>query len=336
VLTDIAQRYLPELHKTMRAVVETAPSAPGFDVMLRYPLGWVDAQGNAYANPTGKRIRPLVLLLSCEAAGGDWHAALPAAAAVEILHNFTLVHDDIQDASPKRHGRATVWKVWNRANAINVGDALFTLAYVALQGLEASVPPATVLRIWRIFNQTMLELTRGQHEDMRFESEPSVSTDEYIAMISGKTSSLLSACTEIGALVGSGDAERARHFAEFGLALGIAFQIHDDILGIWGDPKVTGKSAATDIKTRKKSLPVVYGLKNSEPLRDVYAREKFRARDVKEAVHLLDASGARQYAQAEEQAYFERAMAALDRAEPQGAAGNQLRALAVWLMERSY
>lgn len=336
MLKTLAQRYFGDLDAEMRAVVASAPAAPEFDVMLHYPLGWMDEHGAPYNQPTGKRIRPLVLLLCCEAAGGDWRRALPAAAAVELLHNFTLLHDDIQDDSPIRHGRPTVWKIWGRANAINAGDALFTLSYIALHRLEATTPAETVLAVWQVFNETMLDLTRGQHLDMRFEHQVSVTVDEYISMIHGKTAALLAACAQIGGLVGSGNAERARHLADFGLNLGIAFQIHDDILGIWGDPKITGKSAATDILAKKKSLPVLYGLGCSKALNEVYARPRFRKSDVAEAIALLDQMGARDYAVQQENAYYQRALESLDAAEPEGEAGKQLRALAAWLFERSF
>ncbi|MCC6617163.1 MAG: polyprenyl synthetase family protein [Anaerolineae bacterium] len=336
MIQDIAQRYFAEIDRTMRQIVALAPDAPDLHVMLKYPLGWVDEHDQPYDRATGKRIRPMVVLLCAEAAGGDWHDALPAAAAVELLHNFTLIHDDIQDDSPTRHGRPTVWQIWGRPNAINAGDALFTLAYVALQRLETTSTPAVTLGAWRIFNETMLELTRGQHLDMRFEQQADVSVDEYISMIRGKTSALLSACAQIGALVGSGDAETARHYAEFGLNLGIAFQIHDDILGIWGDETVTGKSTATDILSKKKSLPVLYGLAQSNTLVKIYERPQFSDADVHEAVALLDAAGARTYATGLENTYYERALAALEAAEPIGAAGQLLRGLAAWLFARAY
>ncbi|MDX2141064.1 MAG: polyprenyl synthetase family protein [Chloroflexota bacterium] len=336
MIQDIAQRYFGALDSEMRHVVASAPAAPEFDLLLQYPLGWVDETGQPFNKPTGKRIRPMVLLLCTEAAGGDWQHALPAAAAVELLHNFTLLHDDIQDNSLMRHGRPTVWKVWGRANAINAGDALFTLAYVALHKLGASTPPEVVLKIWGVFNDTMLALTRGQHLDMRFERQKNVGVNEYISMIDGKTASLLGACAQIGALVGSHDAERAAHFRDFGINLGIAFQIHDDILGIWGDPKVTGKSAATDIVSKKKSLPVLYGLENSAALEQIYERPKFKRDDVREAVQVLDAIDARGFTTQLENDYYDRALAALERAQPQGAAGEQLRALAAWLFERAY
>ena len=231
----ITQRYGAELDATMRSVVDnlTLPNAPEFGIMLRYPLGWVDETGATYEGSTGKRLRPTLLMLCAEACGGDWHQALPAAAAVELLHNFSLVHDDIQDDSPTRHGRPTVWKLWGKPDAINVGDALFSLAYIALEGLaEAGVERSIVLRAWSIFNATNLELTRGQHLDMRFELQETVTVDEYISMITGKSAALLAACTQLGALIGTGNERLANRYRDFGLNLGIAFQIHDDILGI--------------------------------------------------------------------------------------------------------
>ncbi len=336
MLQQIAERYLPELERTMRAVVALAPDAPDFDTMLQYPLGWVDEHGQPYDKPAGKRIRPLVVLLCAEAAGGEWRSALPGAAAVELLHNFTLVHDDIQDDSQTRHGRPTVWQVWGRPNAINVGDALFTLAYIALQQMEATVSSQTALRIWGIFNRTMLELTRGQHLDMRFEQQPSVSIDEYLIMIQGKTSALLSACAEIGALAGSEDTEKAAYYAAYGLNLGVAFQIHDDILGIWGDEEVTGKSTATDIVSRKKSLPVLFGLERSESLAQLYAQPTLSEADIKRATALLDEVGARAYAVQLENYYYQAALAALERANPLGDAAQWLYGLTAWLFQRSY
>lgn len=321
----------------MRQIVDTTPlpDAEEFGTLLRYPLGWVDAKNQPYKQATGKRIRPLLLLLSAETVGGDWQDALPAAAAVEILHNFSLVHDDIQDDSPTRHGRPTVWVEWGRPNAINAGDALFALAYSALQSLaKQPITPEVTLKVWEIFNRTTLELTRGQHLDMRFEQQTNVTIEQYISMITGKSAALVAACAQIGALIGSGDEAVAAHFADFGLNLGIAFQIRDDILGIWGDPEITGKSAATDILSRKKSLPVLYGLTESQALRDVYKTEKFTDSDVQKAVSLLDSVGAHAYTLERETAYYERAMQALEDANPQGTAAAGLAQLAEALFQR--
>lgn len=337
MFAQLAQPFLTELDAAMRQVVARIPdSVPGFGVMLHYALGWTDADGQPYHHPTGKRIRPMLLLLCAEAAGGRWQTALPAAAAVELLHNFSLIHDDIQDNSPLRHKRPTVWKIWGVANAINAGDALFSLSHCALENLDETLKPVTRLRLQSIFNATTLELTRGQHLDMRFEHQSSVSVTDYISMIAGKSAALVAACAEMGALVGSEDPAIAARYAEFGLNLGIAFQIRDDILGIWGDPNVTGKSAATDILSRKKSLPVLYGLSHSPELDMIYRRETFGDAEVQEAVALLDRLEVRAYTQEQESRYYHQALDALHSARPQGTAAEQLLRLVDTLFERAY
>ena len=332
------QRYAVDLDDAMRRIVDMVPnSTPGLDVMIRYPLGWVDEHNQPYPGTAGKRIRPLFLLLCTEAAGGRWQDALYAAAAVELLHNFSLLHDDIQDNSPIRHGRPTVWKIWGQANAINAGDLLFTLAYSALHKLsEMSIARDAVLQVWDIFNHTNLELTRGQHLDMRFEQQALVSVDEYISMITGKSAALLAACAQMGALIATNNTQLAERYADFARNLGIAFQIRDDVLGIWGEEAVTGKSAATDILSKKKSLPVLYGLMHSTRLAEIYQQDSLSEADVQAAVQELDRLGAQQYTLQLETDYYTRAISALDLADPQGQAASWLRQFAALLFGRSY
>lgn len=332
------QRYADELDATMRRVVSAVPDdVPGLGVMVRYPMGWVDEDNQPYHATTGKRIRPLFLLLCNEAAGGEWHNALYAAAAVELLHNFSLVHDDIQDVSPTRHNRPTVWKLWGNANAINAGDILFSLAFVALHRLaETGLRPDTLITVWDVFNRTNLELTRGQHLDMQFEARENVSVDEYISMISGKSAALLATCAQIGALIAECDTQTAQHYADFALNLGIAFQIRDDILGIWGNPDLTGKSVATDILYKKKSLPVLHGLANSAELQAIYHRDSLTEADVQQAVHLLEEHGTRAYAEDVERSYYTKALDMLARANPQGEAAEWLGYFVETLFQRAY
>ena len=320
----------------MRHVVETvAADNSGFATMLRYPLGWMTAEGGPYHEPTGKRVRPILLLMCAEAAGGDARKALPAAAAVELLHNFSLIHDDIQDDSPLRHGRDTVWRVWGVANAINAGDAMFTLSFAAIQRLAKTGSSVEVtLRALELFTETALTLTRGQHLDMRFERQTKVSVGQYLEMISGKTAALLGLCAQLGALVASCDDEQAAHFGRFGVDLGIAFQIHDDILGIWGDEAKTGKSAASDILSRKKSLPVLYGLEQSPRLAEIYAQPADAPIDVAEVVGLLNSVGAQEYARDLEQDYSAKSAAALEDAKPEPKAAEALRSLIDALFDR--
>lgn len=335
---QFAERYGSAIEDQMRHVIGNLDDTPDeFDTMLQYPLGWVNADGSHYPEVTGKRIRPMLLLLCAEASGNNWKTALPAAAAVEILHNFSLIHDDIQDASETRHNRDTVWRIWGKSLAINAGDAMFGLSYRALEQLsEQNLDPQIILAAWRIYNQTIVELTRGQYLDISFETRDTVTTDDYLSMIRGKTAALLSTAAQLGALISTGDEAVANEYAAFGLNLGIAFQVRDDILGIWGDPDQTGKSAASDIVSRKKSLPVLYGLGNSPYLADIYAAETITDEDVAQAVALLEDIGAREYAQDLEEEYYSAAVSALTRANPQGPAAEQLFELVAGLFGRTH
>ena len=305
-------RYLAPLETWMQVHFKQEVTNTSLVRMMQYAMGWTQANGKPYDKPTGKRLRPTLLLLVVESFGGDWQQALPAAAAIETLHNFSLIHDDIQDRSITRHGRPTVWQVWGENHAINAGDAMFSLAYTFLAKLQANYPIDLVLAVWETFNQTNLELTRGQYLDMQFENETYVATDEYISMISGKSAALIAACAKIGALLATNQYYVAESLSTFGLNLGIAFQIRDDVLGIWGDPQVTGKSAASDIVTKKKSLPVLYGLEQSEELQTLYQRQEFDKATVTEVLNLLNSIQSQEYTVAQEALYHQRAITALE------------------------
>jgi geranylgeranyl diphosphate synthase, type I len=336
-VTPLANVYLQSLESTMRQIVQDhLHDEDGFGVMIRYAMGWVDENNHPYSHPTGKRLRPLLLLLACATTTSAWQTALPAATAVELLHNFSLIHDDIQDNSFTRHNRPTVWKIWGIANAINAGDAMFSLAYTALASLSNTLPAPIVLELWHIFNTTNIELTRGQHLDMRFERQSTVSIDDYISMIKGKSAALIATSAQMGALIGSQNSQLAQHFAEFALNIGIAFQIHDDILGIWGDPKLTGKSIATDIISRKKSLPILFALEKSSELRDLYAQENFGNNEVKRSVEILTQLKADEFTRQQENIYYEQANRALQQANlsPDGLA--QINQFVDFLFQRNY
>jgi geranylgeranyl diphosphate synthase type I len=221
-------------------------------------MGWIGAGAGPEA--TGKRIRPLLVLLCACACGADCQSALPAAAAVELVHNFSLVHDDIQDNSPKRRGRDTTWMKWGVPMAINVGDALFVLSNQAIIDLRKDYPAEVVVRAAEILHNTCLELTIGQFLDMSYEERNDLSVEDYWPMIAGKTAALLAACCQIGALLGGASEDQQEIYRSYGHYLGLAFQVQDDILGIWGDENITGKSAASDLVEGKNSLPILIGL----------------------------------------------------------------------------
>jgi len=213
----------------------------------------------------GKMIRPLILLLCSTSTYShkSWKYAVPAAAAVELLHNFSLVHDDIQDNSPTRRNRPTVWKEWGIPQAINAGDGLFSMANLSIGNLSNHFQAELIVRTMQVFNKTCLDLTRGQFMDIAFEQIDNISLEQYWTMIEYKTAKLISASAEIGAILSGKDIQEIDNFREFGIKLGLAFQIKDDILGMWGSEDKTGKSVTKDIETSKKTLPVVYGLVNS-------------------------------------------------------------------------
>jgi geranylgeranyl diphosphate synthase type I len=319
------------------------PAAPGqanpllegslreYYAMLEYHLGWASSSAT-----TGKRVRPLLCLLCAASAGGDWRQALPLGAALELIHNFSLIHDDIQDNSPLRRGRPTVWQKWGQAQAINAGDAMFTLAYLAPQRLlTLGVSPAVAMHALAELNFTCLELTQGQHLDMTFEQRPVVTAPEYLAMIEKKTAVLIAASTFLGASLTSAPAGRLDHYYAYGWNLGLAYQLQDDLLGIWGDPAVTGKSAASDLEQRKKSLPVVYGLEHSSSFAERYAQPHQPGQPVAELAAELERVGARGYVQQRVQATTACAEQELDLCEPGGPAAQALRELTRQLLYRT-
>ncbi len=333
MLTDFTAQFAPAIDAELRATLDfRLPPPDDYARMLYYHLGWIDeGQPSPVA---GKRTRPTLTLL-CAAASGDWTHALPFAAAVELIHNFSLVHDDIQDESQLRRGRATVWKLWGKPQAINAGDALFTYAHLAIQRARLyGLDTAIVLEAFQLLDTTCLHLTQGQHHDMAFETRGDVTADEYLQMIEGKTASLIATAAECGALAAGEPPEVRQHYREFGRHLGLAFQIRDDILGIWGDSSITGKSAATDILARKKTLPVLYGLGRDPALRAAYRPESEGGAAVADIVAALEACGARAFGEGKEKRHADLALASLAAANPAGQAGQALHDLTLQLLGR--
>lgn len=335
------QPYIEAVEAAMRGLLDApSPAVEPLYGLMRYHLGWADRNLRPASAPSGKRVRPLFCLLSCQATGGDWEKAVPLAAGLELIHNFSLIHDDIEDMSPTRHHRPTVWAEWGVPQAINTGDAMFALARVAVHDLaSAGVPAETVLAILRRLEETSLALCRGQYLDMAFESQPQVTLASYLEMIEGKTAALLAAAAETGALVGAGPDGPHAAFHSFGRDLGLAFQIVDDILGIWGDPAVTGKPAADDIRSRKKTLPVVYAMEvlasRGEPeLARLMAQPALSEDEVAAAIRHIEAAGAWEHASALAHEHTRRALATLERAVPPSPARQALCDLALMLAGR--
>ncbi|MEP7040104.1 MAG: polyprenyl synthetase family protein, partial [Chloroflexota bacterium] len=245
----------------MRSVLgEHDASARPLYEMLAYHLGLDQTEG-----PRGKRLRPLLGLLAFKSLGGEYRKALPAAAAVELGHNFSLVHDDIEDSDRERRHRPTLWALWGVPLAINAGDALFALSRLALYRLmkEEEYEPQKLLDVMRVYDETCLALCEGQYLDISFERRTDVTVDEYLEMISKKTAALIGASIETSAMMASDDQEVINAYHRLGRDLGMAFQIADDLKGSFWASADSGKAAAGDIRKRKKTFPVVWALQNA-------------------------------------------------------------------------
>lgn len=343
-LSSFIGQWLPRLEAEMQELLrypvedKTEEQFADFYGMMQYHMGWTNAQFQPQQLPTGKRLRPMMCLMACEEVGGDPVQALPAASAIEILHNFSLIHDDIEDGDETRRHRPTVWKLTGIPLAINIGDGKFALAFQAIQnssrrGVEAKTTLAALNR----FTQTCIELTQGQHMDMSFEQRSQVQVGEYVRMIEGKTASLVGASVSIGALIGNGTEEQINALARFGQSVGLAFQVQDDILGIWGDPEVTGKAAGNDILRQKKSLPLLYALNHEKvgPKLLTIWQGGFGDNQLPRVLELLDEAQARQFAEEQVAFHHTNAMTALEDALGEGANKSKLRALAESLVNRS-
>lgn len=333
-LSDLTDLMLPaietELEKQISRLEEHRTKIL-FD-MLTYHMGWTGEGAGKVAQ--GKRIRPLLVLLSSGGCDADWKIALPAAAAVELVHNFSLVHDDIQDNSSKRRGRDTVWVNWGIPQGINAGDALFVLSNLAVLDLVPHLSADKVLKAAKILHDTCLDLTRGQFLDMTYENSADVSIEDYWSMVGFKTAALLASCCSLGALIGEADQETQDAFRDFGHYLGLAFQVKDDLLGIWGDSLQTGKSAESDLTAKKKSLPVIFGLAKKGKFAQVWSKGPINSDDISGLADQLAAEGARLYAEETTDQMTDMALAALREADPKGEAGDALFELANKLLRR--
>lgn len=265
LLQPALQQAIGELPESMRDIAE-------------YHMGGV-----------GKALRPTLVLLTAEAVGGCATSALPAAVAVELVHNFSLLHDDIMDADITRRHRPTAWSVFGVNQAILAGDALLGLAMLTL----ADHPKAA-----RMLGATVQKLVEGQSADLTFERRNDVTLAECVQMAQRKTAALLECCCALGTLLGGGTTDQIRQLSCFGARLGLAFQIVDDLLGIWGDPAVTGKPVHSDLRSRKKTLPVVAALisenQAGRELSRMYGGSGALSReDVVRAARLVEEAGGR-------------------------------------------
>ena len=292
------------------------------------------------AHGAGKMVRPRLCLLACQAVGGDPEVAVGAAAAVEMIHNYTLIHDDIEDRDETRRGRPTVWKTYGEAQAINAGDYLHSLAYVTLMTnlAAAKVEPERSLKALWALSIAGEQLCAGQAHDIALQSREDLpNEDEYLDMVTRKTGALMGAAAALGALVGGGNSDHTAAFRRFGERIGVAFQIRDDVLGIWGDPEKMGKPAGADLTRKRCSYPVIWALARAggadgEALLGVRSDSSPTA--VAGAIAALGRLGARERAEELAGEMHRQAWAALEGLELERSASGELRQLTEFLTIR--
>jgi geranylgeranyl diphosphate synthase type I len=293
---------------------------PWVGEMAAYSFGWCEVGGAPTAASGGKGVRQA-------------RAGVPAAVAVELVHVFSLLHDDIMDGDTERRGRPTVWKAYGTGPAVLAGDALFALA---VETLATAEPGASALRT---LSAALGELVRGQADDLLFAARPwagpeRVRPAEYRAMAERKTGALLGCAAALGALLGGGPPAAVSALDRAGRRLGLAFQIVDDVLGIWGDPETTGKPVHGDLRERKKTFPVLAALDAASPEARRLAELLASDADPREAAVLVEAAGGRAAALDEARRHIAAAQAALADLAPRSAAADELRALSVFLLRR--
>ena len=340
-ITAILNKYSAEVDNTIKDLLAEAPDF--MRGVINYHFGWVDQNFTPANFDRGKMFRPTMSLLVFEALTGQYQAALPVAASIEMIHNFSLLHDDIEDNDVERRGRPTAWKIWGKPLVINVGDYLYSLAYKALYQLDAhQFNPDRLFTVFRLINDTCLALTQGQDLDLRFETLKTVSTEMYIDMVYKKTGALVEAAILSGAILGTADKTILDTYYQFAHNIGIAFQMQDDILGIWGNSDQTGKSSDNDLYRKKKTLPIIYmldkvkGARQAE-LQALYAQpDPLSADDVAFIRDSLVWAEAQPYTQAMAEAYREKAFRALHVLNLPHQAHLELKQLAKFLIDRTY
>jgi len=329
-------RYRDGLEEELRAAMDIwrgelqrEPVPEALYRMLQYHMGWADEKGDLLADPVsqGKALRPTLCLFTGEALSEarpgpstspslssglrlrtghsqrDWARALPAAAALELIHNFSLIHDDIQDGDVERRHRPTVWALWGQPQALVAGNAMRSLADIATLGLiQRGVSQEKALQTSSLLTKGYVDMIQGQCLDLAFESSLEICLEDYLTMISLKTGALIWRSMEMGALIACDDEDTIQAFANCGRALGLAFQIRDDVLGIWGDEATTGKAVGNDIRRKKKSFPIVYALEvaqdsDRQKLVDTYSKATLDDQDVQDVLTVLDKLEVANYAQ---------------------------------------
>ena len=333
-------RYQPSIDRALRSELENYDS----DICdtHRYHMGWADADGKEIVATQGKRLRPTMALLGADAVDGDPSYALPVATALEFVHNFSLIHDDIEDRDRFRHHRPTVWVVWGDENAIVSGNSMLKIADRAARALVAlGVNIGTSMQARRSITEAYMRMIEGQFMDIDFEKRAYVSVEAYLAMIERKTGALIESSLYLGALVAGNDQSSvgvSDGLRDAGYEFGRLFQIRDDMLGVWGSDE-TGKPVCGDIYNKKKSLPAIHALNasrgsSSTEIQAIYQKHELDELDVEKVLEIMMDNGTYEYCNQMSAMHWSAAAAIIDELDLNPGIRNDLFELGEYLVER--
>ncbi|MDA0769736.1 MAG: hypothetical protein BZY79_02495 [SAR202 cluster bacterium Casp-Chloro-G4] len=344
-LPGLFLRYRAEIGTALRQAItpqNSSKEAIAVYDMLRYYMGWADTEGNPIVATEGKYLRPTLCLFACQATGGSIEQAMPAAVALELIHNFSLIHDDIQDQDETRHHRKTLWAVWGIPKALVAGNVLRVVADFSLEELiRRGVDAETALGVASLLTEAYLEMIEGQYLDLSFEGQSDLGMQDYLGMIARKTGALIRCAFTMGALIGSGDKATANAFRSSGEALGFIFQVRDDVLGVWGDEKTTGKPVGADIRRKKNSFPVVHAMSQAkgaekQSLLDIYRQDEVAEGDVGRVLEIMDRAETRGCAHEMAMEHGQDASDALESVELEPSARAEIEELIQFLVVREH
>ena len=337
---DILKRFSPQVDAALDEALQQIH--PEIANITRYFLGWLDESFKPVSRRSGKKLRPTLALLVHEAITGSAAPAIPLAVALELIHNYSLIHDDIEDHDSERRGRPTVWRLWGESVAINVVDTLHALAFRTLLNDNPS-DSSGMLEVYRTLVETSCQLCEGQHLDITYEKVLDIDQEHYLRMIGRKTAALIACSSFAGARLATNDESLVNAYQGFGTNLGYAFQIRDDFLNLWGDREHVGKDQYSDLRSKKKTLPVVYALarlvdERGERLRAIYADidQPMQSEEIHYVLGLLEDLKAREYTVDLVNQYIDESLRCLHRTGVSNTSQAQLHTLARFLVGRDY
>lgn len=344
----VLTKYNEDLQLSLRGILDfyKVEDLPVYD-MLNYCFGWQDILGNDLKGETGKGLRPSLCLFAAEALGGSYNEAIRSAISLELIHNFSLIHDEIQDFDEFRHHRPTLWAVWGFEKALIAGDVLRVIADKSIEFFEnnsneeANIDFNLQSECTKLLTDACLEMIEGQYLDITFENQIDVEMSQYMNMISKKTGALIRCSLNLGALIGTKDRKVVNIFKKAGTDLGYGFQIRDDILGIWGTENSTGKPVGADIKRKKKSIPILHAIntssdKSREVLENIFKKEELLDDDIFTVLSIMDDTKSLDYSENLANEYCDKSIEHIASAKLNTASMNDFIDLAKFLALREF